>query len=65
MNGLEITIPEKELMITFNELVHPIFNIILKNEQEIKTLIVLRDGLLPRIMKGEITIITKDNVAKN
>jgi type I restriction enzyme S subunit len=54
---LTYTMPkEEELIIEFNEKVSPFFNKINKNKKQIQTLIQTRDGLLPRLMSGEVKI---------
>ena len=54
--NLEFFIPDKNNLEIFDFRVRPLFNAILLNEQEIQTLINLRDSLLPKLMKGEIEI---------
>ena len=54
---LTYTMPkEEELIIEFNEKVSPFFNKINKNKKQIQTLIQTRDGLLPRLMSGELKV---------
>lgn len=56
MNGLKIIMPEYEVLKKFDAIVKPMYEQILSNEQQIQTLIQLRDSLLPKLMKGEIAI---------
>jgi type I restriction enzyme S subunit len=56
MNNLEIILPDKETVLKLQNIVTPIFESILDNEQENKTLSALRDLLLPKLMKGEINL---------
>ena len=54
---LTYTMPkEEELILEFNEKVSPFFNKINKNKKQIQALIQTRDGLLPRLMSGEVKI---------
>jgi type I restriction enzyme S subunit len=54
--NIEITIPSITVLKKFDEMINGIYQQILNNEQESKTLILLRDLLLPKLMKGEIEI---------
>jgi len=51
-----LSIPDNKTIIQFSETVKPILDNMLSNEQENQTLSTLRDGLLPKLMKGEIEI---------
>jgi type I restriction enzyme S subunit len=51
-----LSIPDNKTIIKFSEIVKPMLDNILSNEQETQTLIALRDSLLPKLMKGEIEI---------
>ena len=51
-----LSIPDIKTINKFSDIVKPILDNILKNEQENQTLITLRDSLLPKLMKGEIEI---------
>lgn len=53
---IEIIIPSKDLAERFNKVVIPLFEQIKNNEEQTKTLTQLREGLLPKLMKGEINI---------
>ena len=44
------------LMISFDKIVRPLFDKILSNDEENKTLAELRDTLLPQLMSGEISV---------
>ena len=52
----KVLLPEKELIEKFTSIVNQYYNKILTNKQQINTLIKTRDGLLPRLMGGEIKI---------
>ena len=54
--SLELTMPDDELIIKFNELVSPIFEYKNKVSDEITNLTKLRDTLLPKLMSGEIDV---------
>jgi type I restriction enzyme S subunit len=51
-----VKIPNDDLLINFNKIVQPILFQTRQNQKEINTLILLRDSLLPKLMKGEIEI---------
>ena len=51
-----LAIPNDKTIIKFSDIVKPMLDNILSNEQENQTLIALRDSLLPKLMKGEIEI---------
>lgn len=54
--SLELTMPNDELIIKFNNLVSPIFDYKNKISDEIVRLTKLRDTLLPKLMSGEIDV---------
>lgn len=56
LNKIEIIIPSIDVLKKFDEIVTPFFNMLDANEEENQTLILIRDGLLPKLMKGEIKI---------
>jgi type I restriction enzyme, S subunit len=51
-----IPIADNESLLFFDNQVKPIFNKILKNQIQIRTLTALRDTLLPKLMSGEIKV---------
>lgn len=53
---LEITIPKKDLVVTFQNDVKPIDDKIILNSNEIRTLEKLRDTLLPKLISGEVRV---------
>lgn len=53
---LKIVIPEIEVISQFNLIYQSIDDKLTSNIQEAKTLMTLRDSLLPKLMKGEISI---------
>jgi type I restriction enzyme S subunit len=54
LSGFEIAIPPKKLASDFTEIVKPIFEKMLENIHQSRTLTALRDTLLPRLMLGEM-----------
>ena len=53
---IEYPMPDEDLVIEFNKKSMCIFNKICKNKFQIKTLIKLRDNLLPKLMSGEVRV---------
>jgi len=51
---LTFSFPKEEQINNFNEVINPIFNKIMKNKNQIRTLEKLRDTLLPKLMSGEV-----------
>ncbi len=51
-----IPIADNESLLFFDNQVKPIFNKILKNQTQIRTLTALRDTLLPKLMSGEVRV---------
>ena len=49
-------IPSKETIIEFNDIVQPLFDLIISNQQENQQLSELRDSLLPKLMSDEIDV---------
>lgn len=56
LNSIELKIPDNITLLKFEDIVGPMFKIIKNNKSEIKTLIQLRNNLLPRLMSGEIDV---------
>ena len=54
--SIKVVKPTDELLLEYDKLVSPLFNIIEKNQQESRRLASLRDTLLPRLMSGEIKV---------
>lgn len=52
----EVNIAPKEVYKQFNDIILPLFEKILANQQENQKLSQIRDGLLPKLMNGEIEI---------
>jgi type I restriction enzyme S subunit len=51
-----LVIPPEDLTNKFGEFVKPIHIKIMKNKEESRTLASLRDGLLPKLMRGEVRV---------
>ena len=56
LRNLKIKIPNEKILASFNNLVHPIYQKIIYNTNEIKILTQLRDTLLPKLLSGEIDV---------
>ena len=54
--ALEVFIPDKDILNLFEQLAHPIDQMIENNEKEIITLSGLRDLLLPKLLSGEVKV---------
>lgn len=55
--NLDIVIPDENTIMSFQQQVKPIDDKIINNNNEIRTLIQTRDGLLPKLMSNEIKLI--------
>ena len=53
---MEIPLPDESTLSRFNELITPMTQAIVKNQQENIRLAELRDALLPRLMSGELDV---------
>ena len=56
VENIYIFSPDNESVIKFGEFAHPLFKQMLKNAIENRTLSLLRDTLLPRLMSGELEV---------
>jgi len=56
MNSIPFVLPPKELCKKFEEFVSPLFAQIRANDEESRTLASLRDGLLPKLMRGLVMV---------
>ena len=56
IKGSEVNIAPKEVYKQFNNIVLPLFENILANQQENQKLVNIRDTLLPKLMNGEIEV---------
>jgi type I restriction enzyme S subunit len=55
-SNIVITLPDENHLMDFHRIVEPIFDKIYKNQVQIRTLIQLRDTLLPKLMSGEVRV---------
>jgi type I restriction enzyme, S subunit len=58
---IKITIPSSKKMKTFVETVEPLYQKIVANLKESRTLASLRDSLLPKLMRGEVRVKDVEN----
>ena len=56
VNAFEIIVPAQKVIEDFIEVVKPLFDQIANNQKESHRLAALRDTLLPKLMRGEITL---------
>ncbi len=57
---MEITIPDEKKLNDFEDLIQSYFKKIKSNQIQIRTLTKLRDTLLPKLMSGEIIVVTQN-----
>src|SRR3989344_5807660 len=55
-NGIEVSIPDKDLVRKFDSLAKPIDEKIYNNSVQLETLSKLRDTILPKLMRGEVRV---------
>ena len=60
--GLDITIPNEDIIKQFNNLISPYMHQIANNANESRRLAELRDTLLPKLMSGELKVTNMDLV---
>jgi type I restriction enzyme S subunit len=56
IDRFKIVLPDTKVLKEFNRLAQPLFDRIVLNKQESRTLAALRDALLPKLLSGEINI---------
>ena len=56
VKAMELPLPDESTLSRFNELITPMTQAIVKNQQENSRLAELRDTLLPRLMSGELDV---------
>lgn len=54
--NMELSIPPKEILESFNTACNPLIEKFLFNRKQIRTLEKLRDTLLPKLMSGEVRV---------
>ena len=53
---IKILLPNKDLLVKFNEIIEPIVDKMTRLQREVTTLSSLRDALLPKLISGELRI---------
>ncbi len=53
---ISVNIPSSDLLRAFDQAVTPLFEGLVSNEKEIRTLVATRDFLLPKLMSGEVRV---------
>lgn len=61
LDEAKVLIPSPEELSVMTEQVEPLIQKIIANNIQINTLIKLRDSLLPKLMRGEVTVVTIEN----
>ncbi len=56
MNSIPVIIPTQKILKEFNAIIHPMFNKIRNNTEQIQSLSHTRDTLLPKLMSGEVRV---------
>lgn len=56
IKAIEVIIPNKDILLKFDDVIKPLFNKIKLNAEQIQTLTKTRDELLPRLMSGEVRV---------
>ncbi len=56
LKAQEILLPAQEILREYHHVVKPLFEKIDKNDEQSRTLALIRDGLLPKLMSGEIRV---------
>lgn len=56
LRNYEVTLPNKETLSNFQNIIKPIFEKMLFIQRETKQLEIIRDTLLPKLMSGEIDV---------
>jgi len=56
LSGISISIPPEKLLNDFSNYVEPLINKIFANAKESRTLASLRDNLLPKLIRGEVSV---------
>lgn len=56
LRSIQVVIPPQKLVMDYNNQIAPLFTLMRTNEEANKSLAVLRDTLLPKLMSGEIDV---------
>jgi type I restriction enzyme S subunit len=58
-----VVIPSKEVLKIYEEILISIYNKIFYNSVESRTLLIIRDSLLPKLMSGKIRVPLSNNMS--
>ena len=61
---IPVIAPTKDVMAAFDERVRPLYKRIVENELESRTLTVLRDALLSKLVSGELRISDNERIGE-
>lgn len=61
MLDIQLIIPDDETLQHFDKAIKNFYNLIVTNEEQTQTLTQLQDSLLPKLMKGEISVAETEN----
>lgn len=56
VKAIPILVPHKKVVLAFQELIRPVFKQIKLSQQQMQSLVTLRDTLLPRLMSGKVSL---------
>ncbi len=56
LRSIQVVIPPQKLLIDYNNQIAPLFALLRTNEEANKSLVALRDTLLPKLMSGELDV---------
>lgn len=62
INSIQLLMPDKKLIITYNEMFHSHYKKILNNQLENQKLTDLRDWLLPMLMNGQVKVMDENDM---
>lgn len=65
LNRMPFLLPTKEISAAFTKLINPWFAGIRANHEEIKTIVAIRDELLPKLLSGELRVKQAEKVIEN
>jgi len=54
--SVKVIVPSVSAITNFNDFVHPLFQKIISNGKQIRTLEKLRDTMLPKLMSGKVRV---------
>lgn len=56
VKAIEVTLPDEKTLMQFNDVIYPMTQIIVTNQEENERLSLIRDSLLPKLMSGELDV---------